>query len=213
MAKHNATTQRRPGFFSRENIKSIIIAVVLALFIRQFIVQAFKIPSGSMEPTLLIGDHLLVNKFCYGFSVPFVDQKIVPFSTPQRGDVVVFVFPLAPDKDFIKRVVAVAGDRVEIRNTQLLINGAVAADPHAVYRDSMRKNPHAPDGARDHVGPVTVPPGHIFVMGDNRDHSYDSRFWGFVDVNRVKGKAFIIYWSWERLFHNFRFRRIGTIIH
>jgi signal peptidase I len=198
---------------SRENIEAIVIAVVLALVIRTFIVQAFKIPSGSMEPTLLIGDHILVNKFIYGITIPFTEKKILQFKKPQRGDVIVFIFPEDPSKDFIKRVIAVEGDQLAIRDKKVFINGQPASDPHAVYRDPTIIRGWGGEMSRDNFGPVTVPPHAVFVMGDNRDKSYDSRFWGYVDLNKVRGRAFLIYWSWGGLFQDFRWNRIGNIIH
>ncbi len=197
----------------REYAESIIIAILIALFIRAFIVQAFKIPSGSMEPTLLIGDHLLVNKFIYGIKLPFIDQKVLVYKEPQREDVIVFIFPKDKTKDFIKRVVGVAGDTVEIRQKKIYINGKLWQDSHGVYRDSEVTS-LVP---RDNFGPVVVPPGHVMVMGDNRDRSYDSRFWGFVPIDQIKGKALILYWSWDKLsrdlWHKVRFKRIGQLIH
>jgi signal peptidase I len=199
--------------FNRENIEAIVIAIVLALAIRTFVVQAFKIPSGSMEPTLLIGDHILVNKFIYGISIPFVDKKFFQFTTPARGDVVVFIYPMDESKDFIKRVVAVEGDTVEIRQKKVYLNGRPAEDPHAHFTDTARySGTDSTAQQRDNFGPKTIPPGNIFVMGDNRDRSLDSRFWGFVDINKVRGKAFMIYWSWESFFSNFRWRRLGKLI-
>ena len=197
----------------RENIEAILVAIVLALFIRTFVVQAFKIPSGSMKDTLLIGDHILVSKFIYGVKLPFVHTTIIPGKTPKRGDVVVFEFPEDPSKDFIKRTVAVAGDRVEIHDKRVYVNGIPQEHPFAKYDDShlipARLNP------RDNYGPVTVPPDSLFVMGDNRDHSYDSRWWGFVKLKAVKGKAFLIYWSWssDKNDYGVRWRRIGDIVH
>jgi len=194
----------------RENIEAIIIAVILALFIRAFVVQAFKIPSGSMKQTLLIGDHILVNKFIYGVKIPFSDITVIPVKNPKRGDIIVFKFPEDPDKDFIKRVVGVSGDVVEIRNKQVYINDMLLNQDHGIYTD-----PHIIPGAfqpRDNLGPVTVPPASLFVMGDNRDHSYDSRFWGFVDLKAVKGKAFIIYWSWDSDDFGVRWNRIGHLL-
>ena len=216
-ASKKTAADQRPAtavqkFFSRDNIEAIIVAVVLALAIRTFVVQAFKIPSGSMEPTLLIGDHILVNKFIYGFSIPFIDKKFLPFKKPGRGDVVVFIYPSDESKDFIKRVIAVGGDTVEVRRKKIFINGRPVDDPHAHYADSQIFSESDPAGQRDNMKPVTVPPDHIFVMGDNRDRSLDSRFWGFVDINKVRGKAFIIYWSWEDFFSNFRWRRLGMFI-
>jgi signal peptidase I len=201
------------GIVSRENIEAIVIAVVLALFIRTFVVQAFKIPSGSMEPTLLIGDHILVNKFMYGITIPFTEKKIFQFSKPSRGDVVVFIFPEDPSKDFIKRVMAVEGDQLAIKDKKIFINAQPVNDPYGVYRDPYIIQGRGSEMNRDNFGPVTVPPHALFVMGDNRDKSYDSRFWGYVDLNKVKGKAFLIYWSWGGLFQDMRWNRIGKIIH
>jgi signal peptidase I len=166
-----------------------------------------------MEPTLLIGDHILVNKFIYGMSIPFIDKKFFQFATPERGDVVVFIYPMDESKDFIKRVVAVAGDTVEIRQKKLYLNGSPAEDPHAHFTDStLYSSTDSTARQRDNLGPKTIPPGNIFVMGDNRDRSLDSRFWGFVDITKVRGKAFMIYWSWESFFNNFRWRRLGKLI-
>ena len=208
MAPEKETTARKSSL--RENIEAILIAIVLALFIRTFVVQAFKIPSGSMKETLKIGDHILVNKFIYGVKVPFTDRTLVPVSDPGRGDIVVFRFPEDPDKDFIKRVVGVAGDTIEIRDKQVFRNGAPAEYEQAIYTDPRE----IPEGVqpRDNFGPVTVPAHSLFVMGDNRDHSYDSRFWGFVDLAAVKGKAFIIYWSWDSENFGVRWSRIGDFL-
>ena len=194
----------------RENIEAIVVAVVLALFIRTFVVQAFKIPSGSMKETLQIGDHILVNKFIYGVKLPFTAYTLIPISQPERGDIVVFKFPEDPKKDFIKRVVGVAGDVVEGRNKQLFINGKTVDHPFAVYKDpNVLPRQYQP---RDSFGPVTVPKNTIFVMGDNRDHSYDSRYWGFVDLKDLKGKAFIIYWSWDKEEFGVRWKRLGNLV-
>lgn len=194
----------------RENIEAIIIAVILALFIRTFIVQAFKIPSGSMLPTLQIGDHILVNKFIYGVKLPYLNTTMIPVKEPARGAIIVFRYPEEPDKDFIKRVIAVPGDVLEIRNKEVFVNGEHVEQPYAVYTD-----PHvipANVNERDNLGPITVPPDSYFVMGDNRDNSYDSRFWGFVDASEVRGKAFIIYWSWDSNHFGVRWNRLGSLI-
>ena len=195
----------------REYAEAIIVALVLALIIRTFVVQAFKIPSGSMEPTLEIGDHILVNKFIYGVKIPFTSINLFPWESPQRGDVIVFIYPLEPDKDFIKRVIGVGGDTVRIVNKKLYINGAEVPDPHAVYKEDMILPGDMQK--RDNFGPVTVPKGNLFVLGDNRDRSLDSRFWGFVPLEEVRGKAFIIYWSWDRQDTMVRWKRIGKLIH
>ena len=188
----------------REYAEAIILALILALFIRTFVVQAFKIPSPSMVPTLLVGDHILVNKFLFGFRVPFADGKIIAIREPERGDVIVFRYPRDRKLDFIKRCVAVGGETVEVREKQVFINGAAVEFEQAVFLD---------EGSlltgRDTFGPVTVPEGKVFVMGDNRDNSNDSRFWGFVDLKDVKGKAMVIYWSWNKAKSWPRFGRIG----
>ena len=203
----------------RENVEAILVAILLALFIRTFVVQAFKIPSGSMKDTLLIGDHILVNKFIYGIKLPFFNQTLIPFRTPRKGDIIVFKFPVEPKKDFIKRVVGVAGDTIEVRDKKLFVNGVRYAHPAAVFKDRFII-PGCPDGykpdapcRRDNFGPVTVPDGAVFVMGDNRDQSYDSRFWGFVDTRAIKGKAFLIYWSWDKNGFGVRWNRIGDLLH
>ena len=196
---------------TREWVESIVIALLLALVIRTFVVQAFKIPSGSMETTLLIGDHLLVNKFLYGTKIPFTDIKVFPIREPERGDVVVFIYPVDPSKDFIKRVIGLPGDKVEIINKKVYVNGNAIEDIHAHFAEEMI----LPKGSepRDNLGPITIPSDSLFVMGDNRDRSYDSRFWGFVKKNEIKGKAFIIYWSWDRDRFLPRLSRIGNLIH
>jgi len=194
----------------REYGEALFVALLLALFIRSFIVQAFKIPSGSMIPTLEIGDHILVNKFVYGVRVPYLGTLLLPVSKPRRGDVVVFIYPQDEDKDFIKRVVGVEGDTVEVRDKRLYVNGEAVPDPYARFADGE-------DGRlvaqRDNFGPFQVPAGYIFVMGDNRDRSYDSRFWGPVSLDKVKGKAFLIYWSWDGSGRWARWERIGQLIY
>jgi signal peptidase I len=188
----------------REYAEAIAIALLLALFIRTFVVQAFKIPSGSMEPTLEIGDHILVNKFIYGIKIPYTSIRLFPLREPQRGDVIVFVYPVDPSKDFIKRVIAVGGETVKLEDRKLYINGVEVPDPHAVYKEDPLK--------RENYGPITVPPGKLFVLGDNRDRSLDSRYWGFVELNDVRGKAFIVYWSWDSQESTLRWKRLGHLI-
>lgn len=180
----------------REYAEAIIIAVLLALVIRAFVVQAFKIPSGSMKSTLLIGDHILVNKFIYGIKIPFWNKEILHFSDPKRQDIVVFKYPVDPSKDFIKRVIGLPGDTVRIQDKVVYVNDQRLVEPYAVFSDS--KIMPAGLSTRDNMGPIIVPLNCLFVMGDNRDESYDSRFWKFVDIKELKGKAFIIYWSWNR---------------
>jgi len=206
----------------RENVEAILIAVVLALFIRTFVVQAFKIPSGSMKSTLQIGDHILVNKFVYGIKFPHLKipfhgepdlnygKTLIPISEPERGDIIVFKFPEDPGKDFIKRVIAVAGDVIRVRNKKIYIDGRQTEDPWGSYSDRRIMPPESQP--RDNFGPVTVPEGKVFAMGDNRDQSYDSRFWGFVDLDAVKGKAFIIYWSWDKRDFGVRWNRLGRLL-
>ncbi len=193
--------------FWRENIEAILIAVVLALFIRTFVVQAFKIPSGSMLETLQIGDHILVNKFIYGTHIPFTDLVILPVREPERGDIVVFKYPMDEKRDFIKRLIGLPGDTIEIKNKIVYVNGKRLKDPYVSHRNS-RIIP----GPRDNFGPVTVPKDSYFMMGDNRDGSFDSRFWGYVKKKELLGKAMIIYWSWDRERKRPRLARIGKIL-
>jgi signal peptidase I len=190
-------SQKKP--FWREYGEALFIALIMALVIRAFLVQAFSIPSGSMQPTLLIGDYLLVNKFTYGIRNPLTNKVWIPISMPQRGDVVVFIFPQDPSKDYIKRVVGLPGDRIQIINKKVMLNGKLFKTPEAVYDDpTVIPPPQGPtESARDNMAPVVVPANSYFVMGDNRDHSYDSRFWGFVPIDAFRGKAFIIYFSWQ----------------
>lgn len=210
----------------REYLEAFGIAIILALIIRTFFIQAYKIPSGSMEPTLLIGDHILVNKLDFGLRMPDslfgakplsgiipYGQYVFRLEPIHRGDVVVFVFPPDPTKDFIKRVIGVGGDTVEVRGKSVYLNGRQMDDPHAHYEPSESGVTITP---RDHYGPVVVPKGDVFVMGDNRDRSYDSRFWGFVPDNNVEGRAMVIYWSWDsddNSFLHIRWSRFGRIIH
>ncbi len=213
----------------REYGEALIVAAILALIIRSFVVQAFKIPSGSMEDTLLIGDHLLVNKFIYGTKIPLTDSRILPIRHPERGDVIVFEFPEDEGKsyfkrrDFIKRVVGVPGDRVEIRDKRVYVNGKPHSIPQEVHKDGslalgglrscldVDTFPR-PQLCRDYMPEIRVPEDQYFVMGDNRDRSFDSRFWGFVDESKIKGLAFIKYWSWNREKFAPRWNRIGRPI-
>jgi signal peptidase I len=212
---------------AREYGEAFIVAVLLAIVLRTFFLQAYKIPSGSMEPTLLVGDHIIVNKLIYGLRMPDSFFGMTPLAgeipygkylfrleNVHRGDVVVFVFPEDPTKDFIKRVVAIPGDTVEVKDGILFLNGKNASDPHAFY--SVPQNERSSASERDYFGPLTIPPGQYFMMGDNRDKSYDSRFWGTVSADAIEGRAMFIYWSctdesspwscfydvrWSRLFH------------
>lgn len=194
----------------REYAEAIIMALLLALFIRTFIVQAFKIPSGSMIPTLAIGDHILVNKLSYGLRIPFLEKYLVDFGSVERGDVIVFIYPEDRSKDFIKRAVGVAGDNVEVREKKLFINGKAVEDSHAHFEGYDPQLGGTVNG--DNYGPKVVPEGHVFVMGDNRDRSYDSRFWGYVPLSEVRGKAFLIYWSWDGVDRWVRWERLGNLI-
>ncbi len=199
----------------REYAEALIVAAILALVIRTFVVQAFKIPSGSMEDTLLIGDHLLVNKFIYGTQVPFTDSRILPIRHPEQGDIIVFEYPIDSKnedlsfwerKDFIKRIVGTPGDVIEVRNKTVFVNG----EAHVISQERHKQAGF--DSRRDNMAPVTVPAGSYFVMGDNRDNSHDSRFWGFVPEENIKGLAFIKYWSWDRQDSSPRWSRIGRLI-
>jgi signal peptidase I len=195
----------------REYIEAIIFAILIALFITTFIVKTYKIPSGSMKPTLLIGDQIMVNKFIYGVKIPFFRKTIIPVADPKKGDIIVFIFPVDRSKDFIKRVIGLSGDTIEIRDKKIFINGKEYTDSFGVYSDKSIYP--AAINPRDNFGPVTVPPHSIFVMGDNRDESLDSRFWGFVDLQDVEGKAFIIYWSWDKEDISIRWQRLGNLLH
>jgi len=210
MAENNKTKEKRKSKV-KEYVESIIIAILIAIFIRTFIICAYKIPSRSMVPTLLVGDHILVNKFLYGIKIPLLRKTIVPISNPQRGDIVVFIYPNDRSKDFIKRVIGVAGDKIEIKNKKIFINDKEYKDSYGIYSDNIIYPASIQN--RDNFGPVTVPQKSLFVMGDNRDESLDSRFWGFVNLKDVEGKAFIIYWSWNREDHNLRWQRLGNLLH
>ncbi len=177
----------------REWIEAIVIALILALVIRTFVVQAFKIPSGSMLPTLQIGDHILVNKFIY------------KFSDIERGEIIVFKFPKDEKRDFIKRVIALPGEKFQVKHRQVLINDKPIKEAYAFHEDDSGSFFYP----RDNFGPITIPEGKVFVMGDNRENSMDSRFWGMLDIKKVRGKAFVIYWSWNSDKFNARWGRIG----
>jgi signal peptidase I len=211
--KQQEERSRQPFTQSKiwEYAKAIITALILALIIRAYIVQAFKIPSGSMLQTLLIGDHILVNKFMYGTEIPFTDKRVLILSKPKRGDIVVFKYPEDPSRDFIKRVIGIEGDIVEGKNKTIHVNGKPVTEPYVQHTDSAQQ--YGGVMQRDNFGPYLVPRDKFFVMGDNRDQSYDSRYWGYVDLKEVRGKAFIIYWSWDSSKTMPRFGRIGKLIH
>lgn len=193
-----------------EYTKSILIALVLALIIRTFIVQAFVIPSGSMKETLMIGDRILVNKFLYGITIPFTDIHFLKIRQPARGDVVVFVYPKDPSQDFIKRVIGVPGDKIRIVDKKVYVNEQLYANPHEQHTDG-RIIPAAMS-PRDNMAEITVPTDSYFVMGDNRDNSYDSRFWGFVKGESIKGPAILKYWSWDAKHWKVRWSHLGELI-
>lgn len=186
--------------------EAIVLAIILALFIRTFIVQAFFIPSGSMLDTLQIGDRLLVNKFLYGIKIPFTDKYLVRFSDPQRGDIIVFRYPEDPSVDFIKRIVGVPGDVLFMKDNVLYRNGKPVDEPF-VRHSEPGSNPLA----RRNFDAVVVPEDEYFVMGDNRDNSRDSRYWGFVKRSAIHGKAWRIYWSSNGL-SNIRLSRMGRLV-
>ena len=206
----------------REYFETIVIAVVLALFMRTFVVQAFKIPTGSMEPNLLIGDHLLVNKFVFAPTLSSVERAVLPVAAIRRGDIVVFKYPEDPERDFIKRVIGLSGETIELRDHVIHVNGRAIEEPYAHYLprpQGLGGGEMTSDDVRDRYGPVVVPAGSVFVMGDNRDNSQDSRYWGFLPKENIKGKALMIYWSFDssegglNLFTQTRWARLLRQIH
>ncbi len=230
----------------REYTEAIIIAIILALLIRTFVVQAFKIPSGSMKQTLLIGDQILVSKFLYGIKIPFTDTRFFILRQPRRGDIIVFSFPQNKEKeecrsftqnvasrfgnawsnksllylfkddcrDFIKRVIGVGGDKIEIKNKVVYVNNVALVEPYTIY--NSKSAGESATEPRDNFEPVTIPRNKFLVLGDNRDNSHDSRFWGYVDMSEIKGRAFIIYWSWDsknEWLNKVRWGRLGKLVH
>jgi signal peptidase I len=179
----------------REYYEALLIAIIFVNFARIFAFQAFKIPTGSMEDNLLTGDHIVVNKFIYGPQLPLL-RSVLPLRDPQRGDVVVFRYPEDPSQDFVKRVIALPGETVTIRDKRVFIDGRELPEPYVVFMDKQTHHPRD-IRRRDHFGPYTVPAGRYFTMGDNRDHSHDSRSWGTVPRAMIKGRAFMVYWSFE----------------
>lgn len=188
----------------RDNLEALLIALIFAFFAKTFVVQAFKIPSGSMEQNLLVGDHILVNKFAYAPTLTELERRLLPVSALGRGDVVVFKFPEDPERDFIKRCIALPGDRIQLIDKQAFVNGKALEESGYVYFADTRTYTHRrslflADGyrLRDNFGPYTIPDGHYFFLGDNRDNSNDSRFWGTVPSIYVKGRALLVYWSFD----------------
>ena len=206
----------------REYFETIVVAVILALFMRTFVVQAFKIPTGSMEPNLLIGDHLLVNKFVFAPTLSGAERAVLPSADIRRGDIVVFKYPEDPERDFIKRVIGLSGETIELRDRRILVNGRAIDEPYAHYLlvpQGFTGVDSAQDDVRVRYGRVVVPAGSVFVMGDNRDNSQDSRYWGFLPKDNIKGKALMIYWSFDssegglNLFTQTRWARLLQQIH
>jgi signal peptidase I len=215
----------------REWAESLFVALIIAMFLRTFVLEAFKIPSGSMIPTLLVGDHIFVNKFVYGIRLPFMSYRLTEWSEPKHGDVIVFAYPHDPDKDYIKRVIGVPGDHIEMRGQDLFVNGEIVkmseSEPytytdettggmeHAILRHAMLGNAQFNiiyDESRLHpTMEYTVEPRHLFVMGDNRDNSADSRAWGQVPYDNVKGRAIVVWWSHSE-HEGIRFDRMGHLI-
>jgi signal peptidase I len=198
----------------REYAEAIAIAILLALVIRTLIVQAFTIPSGSMMDTLLVGDYILVNKFLYGPEMPVVDYRLPGFREPARGDIIVFKYPQDEKRDFIKRIVATPGETVQVRGDRVLVNGMPLTEPYV----RKTEGPLGDRGQPSYCGyaygcePTVVPGDSYFVMGDNRNNSQDSRYWGFVKRDKIKGKAFLIYWSWDSERHWLRWWRLARYI-
>ena len=231
MRKNKRPTRRKlilkKGVF-REIVETGVIIALSVFFIRSFVIQAFKIPTGSMEETLLVGDFLLVNKFVYGAKVPFTDFRLPGFTDPEPGDIIVFKYPLDPELDYIKRLIAVEGQTIEIKNKEVYVDGILFGDPphsqfdrNPVVAKGVNENgifPPRSNFNKDNYGPITIPRGHYFLMGDNRDNSLDSRYWGFLPQENIVGEALIIYWSWApnvplyNIFSKVRWSRLASLI-
>ena len=181
----------------REYYEALLIAIVFVNFARIFAFQAFKIPSGSMEDNLKIGDHIVVNKFIYGPPDPLL-SGVLPIRDVRRGDVIVFRYPEDPDEDYVKRVIGLPGETVDIRNKQVFIDGRPLDEPYVVHIDPRVLHVNNAFASRDQFGPFTVPRDQYFAMGDNRENSQDSRYWGTVPRSMIKGRAFMVYWSFDR---------------
>ncbi len=192
-------TEKKSTF--REYYEALLIAVIFVNFARIFVFQAFKIPTGSMEDNLKVGDHIIVNKFIYGPDTAGALDKIMPLRDIRRGDIIVFRYPLQPDTDFVKRVIGMPGDRVQVRDKKVSVNGKQLDEPYVIHEDPqvfpLRPELPEPYRSRDQFGPYSVPPGQYFAMGDNRDRSSDSRYWGTVPRSMIKGRAFMVYWSFR----------------
>jgi signal peptidase I len=200
----------------REMFESICVAVILAFFVRTFVVQAFKIPSGSMEPNLLIGDHLLVNKFVSAPTLSGVESTLLPIDEIRRGDIIVFKHPRTPERDLIKRTIGLPGETIELREKRVYINGKPLDEPYAHFLSPPGATDVPERDVRRNFGPLTIPRGHYFMMGDNRDNSEDSRYWGPLAREYVKGKALFLYMSFgggEGSVANVRWARILRQIH
>jgi signal peptidase I len=213
----NATEYKKST--AREYFESICVAVILALFVRTFVVQAFKIPTGSMENNLLIGDHLLVNKFVFAPTASGVEDAVLPIDPIERGDIIVFKYPEDPERDFIKRTIGLPGETIELRNKKVFVNGTVLDEPYVQYLWTPSDEEGTFDfDVRMSYGPVTVPEGQYFMMGDNRDNSQDSRYWGFLPREYIKGKALFVYFSFgdeagSNIFSSIRWNRLLHQIH
>jgi signal peptidase I len=205
---------RRRKSVVREYVEAIAIAILLALVIRTLIVQAFTIPSGSMMDTLLVGDYILVNKFLYGPELPLTDYRLPSLRQPHRGDIIVFKYPQDEKRDFIKRIVGIPGDTVQVRGQQVFINGRPLDESYVRRSQSALGQTGSPSfcGYAYACEPLVVPTDSYFVMGDNRDNSQDSRYWGFVKRDKIKGKAFLIYWSWDSERNWLRWWRLANYI-
>jgi signal peptidase I len=226
------------GRWMWEWTKAISTAIVLFMVIRSFLFEAFKIPTGSMEGTLLVGDFLLVNKAVYGAEVPFTHTRLPAFNRPGRGDIIVFLPPHDPHRNYVKRIIGMAGDTVEMRDKIVYLNGKPQVEPYTRHTDPLTDPPaeqmfwqvqylvHRPahfgdyHPTRDNWGPLVVPPGKFFALGDNRDNSEDSRYWGFLDESAIKGRPMFVYYSYEKdlsrpfpWLSRVRWGRIGELVH
>ncbi|MEE9218149.1 MAG: signal peptidase I [Acidobacteriota bacterium] len=194
----------------RDYFETIVICVIFVLFGRAFVFQQSKIPTGSMEDTLLIGDYIMVNKFVYGAAPTALERALLPFQPVQHGDIMVFKFPREPEKDYIKRIIALPGELLEIVKGQIYVNGEALDEPYKVHKDPHRSLVYYHESSedfcrnRENCGPVRIPPGHYFAMGDNRDKSADSRVWGPVPRQNIKGRAFLIWWSFDEPRNTYR---------